>query len=68
MSIPPWSRGSSSASRRLAARCDYVLVEGTDYQGASKAFEFALNAEIASNLGATALHRASRQPSTGPIR
>jgi phosphate acetyltransferase len=39
----------------LAARCDYVLVEGTDYQGASRAFQFALNAEIASNLGATAL-------------
>jgi phosphate acetyltransferase len=41
--------------RRLAARCDFVLVEGTDYTGASKAFEFALNAEIASNLGASAL-------------
>jgi phosphate acetyltransferase len=41
--------------RRLASRCDYVLVEGTDYLGASKAFEFALNAEIASNLGAVAL-------------
>jgi len=41
--------------QRLAARCDYVLVEGTDYLGASKAFEFALNAEIASNLGASAL-------------
>jgi phosphate acetyltransferase len=39
----------------LASRCDFVLVEGTDYQGASKAFQFALNAEIASNLGATAL-------------
>ena len=41
--------------RRLANRCDYVLVEGTDYHGASKAFEFVLNAEIASNLGAMAL-------------
>lgn len=41
--------------QQLARRCDYVLVEGTDYQGASKAFQFALNAEIASNLGATAL-------------
>ena len=30
----------------LASRCDFVLVEGTDYQGASKAFQFALNAEI----------------------
>jgi phosphate acetyltransferase len=41
--------------QRLAARCDYVVVEGTDYTGASKAFEFALNAEIASNLGAVGL-------------
>ncbi|MGB7980275.1 MAG: phosphate acetyltransferase [Candidatus Nanopelagicales bacterium] len=41
--------------QRLARRCDYVLVEGTDYLGASKAFEFSLNAEIASNLGAVAL-------------
>jgi phosphate acetyltransferase len=41
--------------QRLASRCDYVLVEGTDYLGASRAFEFALNAEIASNLGAVAL-------------
>jgi phosphate acetyltransferase len=41
--------------QRLAARCDYVVVEGTDYTGASKAFEFALNAEIASNLGAAGL-------------
>jgi len=41
--------------RRLANQCDYVLVEGTDHLGASKAFEFALNAEIATNLGAAAL-------------
>ncbi len=41
--------------QRLASRCDYVLVEGTDYTGASKAFEFSLNATIASNLGASAL-------------
>jgi phosphate acetyltransferase len=41
--------------RRVADRCDFVLVEGTDHLGASKAFEFALNAEIASNLGAVAL-------------
>lgn len=38
----------------LASRCDLVLIEGTDYTGASKAFEFDLNAEIASHLGATA--------------
>ena len=41
--------------QHLAARCDYVVLEGTDYQGASKAFQFGLNADIASNLGAAAL-------------
>lgn len=38
---------------RLADRVDLVVVEGTDYTGASAAFEFALNAEIAANLAAT---------------
>ncbi len=41
--------------QRLAARCEFVLVEGTDFTGASKAFEFALNAQIASNLSASAV-------------
>ena len=36
----------------LAADCDVVLVEGTDYGGASAAFEFDLNATLATNLGA----------------
>ncbi len=36
----------------LARECDVVIVEGTDFIGASAAFEFALNAEIAANLGA----------------
>ncbi len=36
----------------LARECDVVIVEGTDFTGASAAFEFALNAEIAANLGA----------------
>lgn len=36
----------------LAAQCDVVLVEGTDYTGASAAFEFELNASIATNLAA----------------
>ncbi len=40
---------------KLASRCDYVLIEGTDYRGASRSFQFSLNAEIASNLGAAAL-------------
>lgn len=36
----------------LAARCDAVLIEGTDFTGASAAFEFDLNARVATNLGA----------------
>jgi phosphate acetyltransferase len=36
----------------LAAVCDVVLVEGTDYTGASAAFEFELNASVATNLAA----------------
>ena len=37
----------------LARSCDVVVVEGTDYTGASAAFEFALNSEIAAHLGAS---------------
>ena len=40
---------------RLAAQCDLVVIEGTDFTGASAAFEFALNAELASHLGAATL-------------
>ncbi len=39
----------------LAAECDVVLVEGTDYTGASAAFEFELNVTMALNLAAPVL-------------
>ena len=39
----------------LAADCDVVLVEGTDYTGASAAFEFELNVTMALNLAAPVL-------------
>ena len=39
----------------LAKRCDFVVIEGTDYSGASAAFEFALNAKVAANIGASAI-------------
>lgn len=39
----------------LASKCDLVIVEGTDFTGASAAFEFSLNAQIAANLGASAV-------------
>ena len=35
----------------LSGSCDVVLVEGTDFTGASAAFEFDLNARLAANLG-----------------
>ena len=35
--------------------CDFVLIEGTNYQGPSTAFEFEINAEVARNLGAPVL-------------
>lgn len=40
------------AYRRVAATCDFVLCEGTDFTGASSALEFELNARIAEHLGA----------------
>ncbi|MCB0917473.1 MAG: phosphate acetyltransferase [Actinobacteria bacterium] len=39
----------------LSRDCDAVVIEGTDFTGASAAFEFALNAELAANLGASAI-------------
>jgi phosphate acetyltransferase len=39
----------------LAGQCDVVLVEGTDYTGASAAFEFELNLTVALNLAASVL-------------
>ena len=37
--------------RQLQSKCRFVLCEGTDFTGVSSAWEFDLNAEIASNLG-----------------
>ena len=34
---------------------DFVLIEGTNYQGATTAFEFDVNADIARNLSAPVL-------------
>ncbi|MDJ0873776.1 MAG: phosphate acetyltransferase [Desulfobacterales bacterium] len=38
--------------KALEQRCNFVLIEGTDYTGVSTAFEFDINAAIANNLGA----------------
>ncbi len=53
-SVPAWLVHQILARyEALADRCDLVVIEGTDYTGASAAFEFALNAELASHMGAT---------------
>ncbi len=44
-----------AAYEQLSEQCDAVVIEGTDYSGASAAFEFALNSDIAAHLGATCI-------------
>lgn len=41
--------------KKLEAKCDFVLLEGTDFQDNSPAFEFDINADIAANLGSPLL-------------
>ncbi len=45
--------------KQLEAKYNFVLCEGTDFQGKDSAFEFDLNADIAANLGAPVLVVAS---------
>ncbi len=40
------------AYQALAERADFVVIEGTDYQGAMASFEFDINADLSKNLGA----------------
>jgi phosphate acetyltransferase len=46
------------------ANCDFVLIEGTNYEGATSAFEFDLNADIARNLGSPIILIASGRNKT----
>ncbi len=39
----------------LETKCDFVLIEGTDFTGSLQSFEFDFNARIANNLGAPIL-------------
>jgi len=41
--------------KRLEAKCDFILSEGTDFSGLSLPFEFEFNAEVVNNLGCTIL-------------
>jgi phosphate acetyltransferase len=43
------------AYEKIAAKCDFVVCEGTDYFGAMSAFEFDINADISKNLGSPVL-------------
>jgi phosphate acetyltransferase len=38
--------------RMLAARCDFVLCDGSDYTGGAAALEFGFNTQVAAHLGA----------------
>ncbi|MFH1999504.1 MAG: AAA family ATPase, partial [Planctomycetota bacterium] len=46
------------------ATCDFVLIEGTNFEGITSAFEFDLNADIARNLGAPVILIASGRGKT----
>ncbi len=41
--------------KELEKKCDFILIEGTDFLGDNAAFEFDMNAHIAKNLGAPVL-------------
>ncbi len=43
------------AYEKVAAKCDFVVCEGTDYFGAMSAFEFDINADVSKNLGSPVL-------------
>jgi phosphate acetyltransferase len=41
--------------KKLESQCDFVLIEGTDFKGSLKPFEFDFNALIANHLGSPVL-------------
>lgn len=41
--------------KKLETQCDFILIEGTDYTGSLKPFEFDFNAQMANNLGSPVL-------------
>jgi phosphate acetyltransferase len=43
------------AYARIAAKCDFVVCEGTDYFGAMASFEFNINADLSKNLSSPIL-------------
>ena len=53
------------AYERIAAKCDFVVCEGTDYFGAMSAFEFDINADVSKNLSSPVLLVANGAHCTG---
>lgn len=47
--------GILDAYKKIESRFDFVLIEGTDFEGVTSAFEFDINADIAINLDAPVL-------------
>ncbi len=41
--------------KKLESQCDFVLIEGTDFKGSLRPFEFDFNARVANHLGAPVL-------------
>jgi len=41
--------------KKLESKCDFVLIEGTDFKGSLSPFEFDFNARVANHLGASVL-------------
>lgn len=52
------------AFKRLEAKYDFILCEGTDFMGKDSTFEYNLNGDIAANLGASVLLVTSAQGRT----
>ena len=55
------------AFEKLAAQCDFVVCEGTDYCDAIAAFEFDINADISKNLGCPVVLVADRAWCAGAV-
>lgn len=48
---PELLEGVLTRYKELESRCDFVLCEGTDFEGVTSAFEFDINVDIANNIG-----------------
>ena len=62
-----------AAYKQIEERCDFVLVDGTDYTGSSAALEFDFNTEVATNIGAPVLaliagHQMDEDDLVGSVR